>query len=331
VRVLAVAAASALVALPLAAAWALTQTRAADTIGVSPTTFSIGTGGHSELRLGIAGTVYLPVARGPFGLVASVDGPAAVSPDASGRERDLASLVSPEMLELYAGIFHEPEKAVRGYIDLVVDQAVRNFLVAELVLTAAGTCTVLVLRRVLPRPTPSSRPRLRVAAAVATLTVASTVLAGLVVAGTDADTPGAGVYTLPALDGTPAAGATTSSPLLGLLLGDAIPKVEKLVDRQEQRSAAYAERAEAGLAAQASTMAGPRDGEVAVLMQSDMHCNETMIRLQTRVDQMLRDTFGAEVPAVMAITGDPPRTARPPRAAASTTSGPSSARRRSWP
>jgi hypothetical protein len=297
-------AACALVALPLAAAWALTQTRAVDSIGVSPTTFSIGTGGHSELRLGIAGTVYLPVARGPFGLVASVDGPAAVSPDTSGRERDLASLVSPEMLQLYAGIFHDPQQAVHGYIDLVVDEAVRTFALAELVLTSAGTCTVLVLRRVLPSRAARSRPRWRIAAVVATTTVASTVLAMLIVMGADDERPDQGVYALPALDGTAASGATTSSPLLRLLLGDAIPKVEKLIDRQEQGSAAYVAHAEAGLAAQASAMTGPRTHELAVLMQSDMHCNESMIRLQTRVAQALRDSYGADVPAVMAVTGD---------------------------
>jgi hypothetical protein len=39
-------------------------------------------------------------------------------------------------------------------------------------------------------------------------------------------------------------------------------------------------------------------------MQSDMHCNTTMTTLQDKVASMLRDRFGHQVPALMAITGD---------------------------
>jgi hypothetical protein len=42
----------------------------------------------------------------------------------------------------------------------------------------------------------------------------------------------------------------------------------------------------------------------ALLMQSDMHCNTTMIRLQAQVVALLRDRYGGAVPAAMAVSGD---------------------------
>jgi hypothetical protein len=119
-----------------------------------------------------------------------------------------------------------------------------------------------------------------------------------------AGVPGSGVYDLPSLDGTPAAGTTTNSPVVRLLLGGAVPKVQAMIRRQEEGVRSYRELALAGLRRQAAAMEGPRDGERAVLMQSDMHCNTTMIALQKRVDEMLRERFGDDVPALLGIAGD---------------------------
>ena len=105
-----------LVALPLAVAWAATRTDVQATVGVTPTTFSLTTAGRSELRLGVAGTLYVPRSRGPFGVVATVQGPAA-----DVGHGDLASYVTPNMLQLYTGLFHDPEPAVKEYVDLLVD------------------------------------------------------------------------------------------------------------------------------------------------------------------------------------------------------------------
>ncbi len=58
-------AAAAILGLPTAAAWAVTHTEVEDDIGTTPTTFTLSTRGQSEVRLGIAGTVYVPRAIGP--------------------------------------------------------------------------------------------------------------------------------------------------------------------------------------------------------------------------------------------------------------------------
>jgi Calcineurin-like phosphoesterase len=293
--------AAALLSLPLATAWALTHTEVRDTIGVSPTTFSLTTRGHSELRLGIAGTVYVPRSAGPLGMVATVDGP--LEPSDGGA--DLASYVRPDLLQLYSGLFHDPGPAVRGYVDVLVDRFRHELLVAELWSTLLlGTAVVLVTRLWPASTARSRRPRLRLVATAGVALVATTTLGVLQVVRADAGRPTTGAYTLTALAGTQAAGATTNSPVLSLLLGSAVPKVEKLVSRQEQRVRDYQAAGTQGLEQQAAAMEGPRPGEVAVLMQSDMHCSQTMIDLQARVRTMLGERYGAGVPALMAVTGD---------------------------
>jgi hypothetical protein len=293
----------AVLAAPLAVAWAITHATVRDVIGVSPTTFSLTTHGHSELRLGIAGTIYLPRSAGPLGLVATVNGP--TSPSALPSENaDLAQYVSPQMLRLYAGLFQDPDEAVHGYIDLVVDELVHQLLVAELVLTLLGGSLLLLVSRVLP-PRRLPRQAARLSGVAAAVLVVSVVLSVWQLSATEgAHRASEGQYVLPALTGTAAAGATTDSPVLRLLLGDAVPKVQKLVDRQERATDDYGRRAMAGLVAQRDLMTGPLPGEQAVLMQSDMHCNRTMITLQSAVRKMLTEGHGADVPALMAITGD---------------------------
>jgi hypothetical protein len=113
-----------------------------------------------------------------------------------------------------------------------------------------------------------------------------------------------GVYDLPSLDGTAAAGTTTNSPVVRLILSGTVPRVKTLIRLQDEGVRSYRELALRGLRRQAGAMTGPRDGERAVLVQSDMHCNTTMVRLQHEVVRMLHRRYGAGTPALLAITGD---------------------------
>lgn len=303
---------AAVVAAPLAVAWTVTRTAVQQTVGVTPTTFSLTTAGHSELRLGVAGTLYLPRSAGPLGVVATVEGP--TERDIGGG--DLASYVTPDMLQLYTGLFHDPEPALKEYVDVLSRALWHGLLAAELLLAAGGGLTLFALRllargRLAPSVPGRERSRSRLVRAGGALVVASLACAAVAVVAmwpaerTRAEgSPGGGVYDLPSLDGTPAAGTTTNSPVVRLLLGGAVPKVQSMIRRQDDEVRSYRDVALAGLRSQADSMAGPRDGERAVLMQSDMHCNTTMITLQKTVDAMLRERFGDDVPALMAITGD---------------------------
>ena len=291
---------AAVVAAPLAVGWAVAHTSVEEQVGITPTTFTLSTGGHSEVRLGIAGTVYVPRSRGPLGLVATVNGPA--SPQAGAT--DLASYVSPRMLRLYTGLFHDPEPAIRGYVGLLQRELARQLLVTELVLTVlGGSLALLAGRSLVPLGT---GPRTGRASLLVIALVVTSAAAGAAVVGSRAGSnlPDAGRYALPALDGTAAQGATTNSPLLRLVLGDAVPKVETMVDRQDTAATAFVTRAGADLRAQAEAVAAARTGEVAVLLQSDMHCNAAMTRLQRLVRGLVQERLGGDALAGLAITGD---------------------------
>jgi hypothetical protein len=295
-------------AAPLAVAWAVSRTEVRQTVGITPTTFSLSTSGYSEVRLGVAGTIYLPRSRGPLGLVATVDGPAA--PEGGGG--DLASYVTPAMLRLYTGLFHDPEPAIEEYVDLLVRALWHRMLSAELVLAASGGISLLALQLLLSRrplrPEPASPPgRRRTAAAFVLVLVASTAAASAVLAPASVSSGAEAldrVYDLPSLAGTPVAGSTTNSPVLRLLLSGTVPKVQQLIRRQEEGVSAYRAVGLRSLRRQSGAMDGPRKNERAVLMQSDMHCNTTMITLQHQVASMLRTEYGEDVLSLMAITGD---------------------------
>jgi hypothetical protein len=300
---------AAVVSLPLALSWAVNRTDVQQIVGVTPTTFSLTTAGRSELRLGVAGTLFIPQSRGPFGVVATVDGPAV--PDVGNG--DLASYVTPQMLQLYTGLFHDPGPAITGYLDLLVRQFWHELLTAELFLAALGGLTLFVFDLLLRRGGSGLEPR---TSRESLWRGAAVVVVGLVVTSTLAffqtrpleaagdDGRSGGVYSLPSLTGSIAEGTTTNSPLLTSLLAGVVPKVQQLVERQEEQVRVYRATASRGLREQAPLMTGPRPGETAVMMQSDMHCNATMTALQGQVVSMLRERYGAGVPALMAITGD---------------------------
>ncbi len=307
---------AAVVVAPLAVAWTVTRTEVPQTVGVTPTTFSLTTAGRSELRLGIAGTLYLPRSVGPFGVVATVQGP--TTPEAGGGG-DLASYVTPSMLRLYTGLFHHPKPALGEYVEVLAGALWHRLLAAELLLAAGGGLTLFALRLLVRGPGPLGGPAprdpavarrrlLRGGAALGVAVLATGTVAAVAMWPEDVtggpDDANGGLYSLPSLDGTPAAGTTTNSPVVRLFLEGTVPKVQAMIRRQEEDVRRYRAVALAGLRRQAGVMEGPRKGERAVLLQSDMHCNTTMIALQRRVDEMLRERFGAGVPALLGITGD---------------------------
>ena len=247
---------------PLALSWAVTHTEVTEKIGTSPTTFTLSTQGHSEVRLGIAGTVYVPSSDGPLGIVATLDGPG----DPGAGDGDLANYVRPEMLELYTGLFHDPEAAVAEYVALVESELRRQLLVAVLFVALLGGLALYGLNELLPvRFTRDGRrDAARLALAAVLVLAMTTGLAWVQLRGSEGGRgPTAGVYPLAALDGTLAGGATTDSPVIRALLGGALGRAQVLVDRQEAAEQQYRELAQAGLDAQADLMTGPADGELA--------------------------------------------------------------------
>ncbi|WP_193607826.1 metallophosphoesterase family protein [Nocardioides lijunqiniae] len=287
---------------PLALSWALTHTEVEAQIGTSPTTFSLSTEGRSEVRLGIAGTVYVPESNGAVGLVATVNGPG----DPGAGDGDIADYARPEMLQLYAGLFHDPSAAVQEYVDLVQREFYHQLLLAELVVAVGGGAVGLALLLLLRgrRETADGGPRRAVAGGLVVLLTTSLLAWAQVQTSDTASDASDGAYALPIFDGTLAEGSSTNSPVLRAVLGGAVSKAQVLVRRQEEGVRAYEAKAAALLDDQQDDMEGPREGEVAVLMQSDMHCSTAMIRLQSQVVQLVREQHGDDALSLLAVAGD---------------------------
>jgi hypothetical protein len=302
VRLLACVVGAAVLGLPLSVGWAVTHTAVEEKVGTTPTRLTLSTQGTSEVRLGIAGTVYVPRAVGPLGIVATVEGPG----DPGAGDGDLANYVRPEMLQLYTGIFHDPGPAIDQYVGLVRDELRSQLVRAFLVVSLGGGLLLFGVVHLVPLRRPSgARDRLRVGLAAALVLTATTSVAAAQVLGSDGHRgPTAGIYPLDVLDGTLAAGATTDSPVIRAVTGGALAKARVLVERQERAAERYRATAVDGLEAQQVLMSPPREGETAILMQSDMHCNTTMIRVQRAVVDLLREQHGEDVPALMAVAGD---------------------------
>jgi hypothetical protein len=298
--------ASAVISLPLALERGIERTQIRDSIGLVPAQLTLTGSSDSELRLGLLGTIRIPVSRGPVGISVTADGP----PSSPSGGDGIASYFSPQMLEVYGGLFHDPEKAVRGYVDQLGDELQRQVLSAELFYAVLGGgilagASYLVNPALIRR---LGRHPLRPAAAGVTLALLTSTGVAFVefrqwASGPDDVSPAA-VYPLPSLDGTRAQGAVTDSPVLRLAIEDAVPKIETLIDRQESRTRDFTADAARQLVANQWAMAAPREGELAVMMQSDMHCNAAMIALQRRVVELLEGRYGKGTVSLLAISGD---------------------------
>jgi hypothetical protein len=297
--------AAALVSLPLALERGMERTQIRDSIGLVPARLALTGSSDSELRLGLLGTIRLPVSHGPIGMSVTADGPP-TSPDGG---HGLASYFSPQMLQVYGGLFHDPGKAIRGYVDQLEDELQRQVLLAELFYTLLGG-GVLLVATYLVEPGLVARMGARpwraacLGVSVGLLASAAVAYVGFRQWAAASSDVSSVAYPLPALNGTLGEGAVTDSPVLRLAIEDAAPRIESLVDRQELRTREYIAAAAAGLRAHQGEMAAPRAGELAVMMQSDMHCNTAMITLQRRVVELLDERFGEDTVSLLAISGD---------------------------
>jgi len=297
--------AAAIISLPLALERGVERTQIRDSIGLVPARLALTGSSDSELRLGLLGTIRFPVSRGPIGMSVIADGPP-TSPDGG---HGIASYVSPQMLQVYGGLFHDPGKAIRGYVDQLGDELQRQVLLAEVFYSLVGAGVLMVatylvdpglVDRLVARPWRTTG----LGVTVGLLASAGVAYVGFWQWAAASGDVSSVAYPLPSLDGTPAEGAVTDSPVLRLAIEDAVPKIESLVDRQELRTRAYTAAAAAQLRALQRDMAAPRAGELAVMMQSDMHCNATMIALQRRVVELLDARYGQDTVSLLAISGD---------------------------
>lgn len=270
IRSLGVTLVAALLAMPFALAWAIAHAQVEDYLGPHRVTFAANYSSEIEFDLGPLGNAYLPSPAAPIGLQLVVGGVGS----ASGSE---PAFFSTQTLASYSTLYAEPDEALAGVVERLAEDVLLQALKAEVV--ALLVFALWVLRRQLLAPrwvSPVSWQRI---VAIYALVVAVT--AGSILAPPE---PRAGVRLRVAVTyGTPFGGLTVDSVLLADVLDRGIKGVRLLSSRQQKAVASYIEAADNAVRSQVASLPAPLPGETMLLGYSDLHCNQPMTELITRL------------------------------------------------
>ncbi len=261
---------TAVLAAPFAIAWGIGHAQIDDYLGPHQVNFASTYSGEIEIDLGPIGNAYLPSPEAPIGVRITVGGVGAVE----GRE---LSFFSEQTLNAYASLLEEPEEAVAGVVERLTDSIVVESLKAELALL--GLFALLVVRRRLLAPwlVRSVSRRRRVAwYLTATALVFGSILAP------PTHTPGIRLPVSVDL-GPSLTDLTVDNLLLADVLDRGVKGITLLTDRQQAAVNTYIDTASGNVGAQFAQLPEPRPGETMALGLSDLHCNEAMTELITRM------------------------------------------------
>ena len=268
-RALATTLLAALLATPFAVAWGIGNAEVQDYLGPHRVRFASNFSGELALDLGPVGNAYLPSPAGPVGVEIVVGG---VGRAAS----ELGSLSSAEALAAYTNLYQEPEVAVEAVVDrLAVDGLLRAAEAeAVLLLAFAGWR----LRGQLLSPWVARHVTRRRSAAVY-LAVTALVLGSVL----SPQQPRGDRIPVGVAAGTPYAALTVDSVVLADLLDRGIRGVTLLSGRQQRAVQLYIDTAVASLSDQTDDLPSPGEGESMLLGFSDLHCNQAMTELISRL------------------------------------------------
>ena len=272
-----------LLALPFAALWGIGHAEVEDYVGPHRVTFATSFSGEVAVDLGPIGKAFLPSPVAPVGVTATVG---SVGTAAS----TLNSLFSSQTLAAYTSLYEEPEVVVGAIVDELQVDALLEGAKAEAVLLLAFA--VWRLRSQLLSPwVARTVTRRRTGAVYATVLVLAlgSVLAPSTPAGTRIP------VTIAA--GSRFASVTVDSRVLADLLDRGIRGVTLLSGRQQAAVQTYVDAAVDDLSGQLGRLPQPRPGETMLLGFSDLHCNQAMTELITRLAQATR-------PRVVLSSGD---------------------------
>ena len=274
---------AALAAAPLAVVWGISHARVEDYLGPHHVTFASNFRGEVELNLGPIGNAYLESPVSPIGLVITVGGVGTAA-------ENLNSLFSEQTLIAYTSLYNEPRETLSGIVEHLVRDAVREGLKAEAVLLLG--IAIWRLRRQLVPPWIMTRITWRRAAAVYLTVVA--LLIGSILVPEKAKDPR---YPVAVTAGGPFSSLTVDSVLLAGVLDRGIKGIRLLSMRQQRAVQSYLDSAAGSLSAQLDDLPKPGSDETMILGFSDLHCNQTMAELISRLAH-------AAQPSIVLSSGD---------------------------
>jgi predicted phosphodiesterase len=261
----------ALAAAPLAAVWAVSHARVEDYLGPHRVSFASNFTGEVELNLGPIGNAYVASPVRPVGVTITVGGVGTAA-------ENVNSLSSEQTLTAYASLYNDPDEAVSGIVERLTRDAVRKGLEAEAVLLLG--VAVWRLRRYLVPPWIVTRVTPRRAAA-AYLTVVALLVGSILVPQKPQETR----YPV-AIAGGRFASLTVDSVLLADVLDRGIKGIRLLSSRQQQAVQTYIDTAALSLSTQLDAVPKPDSEESMILGFSDLHCNQAMTELISRLVQV---------------------------------------------
>ena len=203
---------------------------------------------------------------------------------------NLGSLFSEQTLAAYTSLYTEPREAISGIVERLAHDAVWEGLKAEAVLLLG--VAIWRLRRQLVPPWIISRVTTRRAVAIYALVVALVIGSILV-----PQKPKDPRYPVSIADGGRFSSLTVDSVLLADVLDRGIKGVKLLSARQQQAVKNYVETAAVSLSEQLDALPKPNSDESMILGFSDLHCNQAMTELISRLAR-------ATEPSVMLSSGD---------------------------
>jgi predicted phosphodiesterase len=274
---------AALAAAPLAAVWGISHARVDDYLGPHRVSFASNFRGEVELDLGPIGNAYLDSPVPPIGLSLTVGGVGSAS-------ENPGSLFSEETLAAYTSLYAEPEDVLSGIVEGLVPDAVREGLKAEAVLLLGAA--IWRLRRQLVAPWIVTAVTRRRAAAVYVAVVAL-VIGSILVPPKPTDHR----YPVSIADGTRFSSLTVDSLLLAEVLDRGIKGTRLLTARQQRAVQTYLDSATGSLSSQLDDLPKPSPDETMILGFSDLHCNQVMAELISRLAH-------ATEPSIVLSSGD---------------------------
>jgi predicted phosphodiesterase len=274
---------AALAAAPLAAVWGISHAQVDDYLGPHRVNFASNFRGEVEVNLGPIGNAYLASPARPIGLRITVGGVGSTS-------ENPRSLFSEQTLAAYTSLYTEPREAISGVVERLAHDAVREGLKAEVVLLLG--VAIWRLRRQLLPPWILSRVTTRRAVAVYVTVLALTVGSILV-----PQRPKDPRYQVSIADGGRFSSLTVDSVLLADVLDRGIKGVELLSARQQRAVKNYVDTAATSLSKQLDALPKPRSDESMILGFSDLHCNQAMTDLISRLARVTK-------PSVVLSSGD---------------------------
>lgn len=280
-----------LLAAPVSALYGISHAEADDYLGANKAHFSVTTHGKTELDFGPVGEMTIPVHRGTFGIRVEVKG---ISANSEGPS-DVSSLFSPDTLTKYASLYGDPEQAVSGVENLLIEDAIHKGLKAEAI-ALAGIALLVGGGSVVLRDDLKQRHLLTPLVTAGVLAAEIATIASITTVSHPSSQENSSSI-ISGLDGTYFKGSTTDDEPLRSILDKAIPTIKKLGDRQNNFLKEYQATAKLSLEAQKDILATPLSNEEVIMTFSDLHCSYAMIPL-------LKDVADLYQPQTVISSGD---------------------------